>query len=81
MSKPTHLNKEDLEKVQEHVKKLNDITINIGRIEVQKLGLTSQAAQLEQDFSEFQKTLEETYGKVSVNIEDGSLSEIKEEEK
>ena len=36
MSKSDKLNKEELESLQEYVKKLNDLTLQIGNFEVQK---------------------------------------------
>jgi hypothetical protein len=36
--------------------------------------------EMDQDFADLQKEFEDKYGKVSVNIETGELSEIKEDE-
>jgi hypothetical protein len=38
-----------------------------------------QIAAVQEDFGQFQKDLEEEYGKVSISIEDGSLKPIEEE--
>ena len=36
---------------------------------------------IDNNFNNLQKEFEEKYGKVSINIENGELSEIKEDEK
>jgi hypothetical protein len=36
--------------------------------------------EMDKDFADLQKEFEDKYGKVSINIESGELSEIKEDE-
>lgn len=72
------LTEEQLKKLQELVGKINNAKAELGHIEMQKHDFLHQSAQIQSDLSEFQKTLEEEYGQVSINIETGEIS--KEEE-
>tara|TARA_R110000751_G_scaffold144290_1_gene247876 strand:- start:284 stop:529 length:246 start_codon:yes stop_codon:yes gene_type:complete len=81
MAKKTHLKDDELKKVQEFVNKLNEGNCNVGILENQKMNLLMQVNQVQEEFNKFQKEIEEIYGKVSINIEDGALSEIKDEKK
>jgi hypothetical protein len=79
MSKSDKLNKEELESLQEYVKKLNDLTLQIGNFEVQKSIIMIQVDGLQKEVNDFKKTLEEKYGVVSINLEDGSISEVEKQ--
>ena len=48
-------------------------------MEVRKHQLLHQVSTAQEDFGAFQKELEDEYGKVSINIEDGSMKPIEEE--
>lgn len=75
------IKKEELKKLQGVISELNQFKLKIGDIEVQKHILLHQAATIEsEDLKKIQGNLEDTYGKVSVNITDGSITEIKEDE-
>tara|TARA_R110001606_G_scaffold395916_3_gene569116 strand:- start:447 stop:686 length:240 start_codon:yes stop_codon:yes gene_type:complete len=78
MSKSKKLNKEELESLQEYVKKLNELTLQIGNFEVQKSIIMIQVDGLQKEVNNFKKELEDKYGVVSINIEDGSISEVEE---
>jgi chaperonin cofactor prefoldin len=80
MAKPTKLNEEELKSLQENVSKLNQVHIELGRLENQKHKILHQVNEIEALFDELQKNLEDKYGKVSINIDNGELSEIKENE-
>jgi len=74
------LNEDELKSLQENVSKLNQIHIELGRLENQKHKILHQVNEIESLFDELQKQLEDKYGKVSINIENGELSEIEENE-
>jgi hypothetical protein len=78
MSKIT---KEQLEKLQESQKKYAAIKHDLGQLEVQKHGLLHLWAGLQEEENKFKQELEEKYGKININLEDGSYEEIKEEDK
>ena len=73
------ITKEQLEKLQEIVGKLNNGQNQLGGLEIQKHKLNHAITQVENELSDFQKELEEKYGKVSVNIQDGTYKPIEEE--
>jgi hypothetical protein len=71
---------EELKSVQEKVALINKFQMQIGGLEVQKaIGIESLKAS-QQELQVIQTSLEEKYGKVSVNLQDGTISEIKEDE-
>jgi hypothetical protein len=77
MSKIT---KEQLEKLQESQKKYAAIKHDLGQLEVQKHGLLHLWAGIQEEDNKFKQELEEEYGKININLEDGSYEEIKEDE-
>ena len=80
MAKPTEINEDELKSLQENVSKLNQVHIELGRLENQKHKILHQVNEIEALFDELQKNLEDKYGKVSIDISNGQLSEIKENE-
>ena len=81
MSKPTKLTEKELITLQENVNKLNQVHMELGRLENQKHKILHQMSEIEKEFDEVQKELEDKYGKVSIDISNGELSEIKDDEK
>jgi predicted transcriptional regulator len=78
MAKSTKLTENELKSLQENVNKINQVYMELGRLENQKHKILHNMEELDNDFAELQKEIEDKYGKVSVNIEDGVLSEIPE---
>ena len=79
MSKENKITEQELKNLQELVAKLNTASNQLGNIEMQKHQLLHASQALQSDMAEMQKALEETYGKVSVNMQDGTYQEIPEE--
>ena len=77
MSKIT---KEQLEKIQDQQKKLQSVLTDIGVIEVRKHEAMHAQAALSQEIEQTKKELEEEYGAININLEDGSYTEIKKED-
>ena len=73
------ISEEHLEELQSGVSKINQVALQIGNLELQKHGLLHQGVELQGDLSKFQAKLEEKYGKVSVNIQDGTYKPLEEE--
>ena len=71
---------EELKSVQEKVGQINNLQMQVGGLEVQKTIGVEQIKVAQQDLNELQKTLEEKYGKVSVNLQDGTIKPIEENE-
>jgi len=70
---------EELKSVQEKVGKINQIQMQVGGLEAQKHMALHQITNLQDEMQVIQKELEEKYGKVSINLTDGAISEIPEE--
>jgi|TARA_B110000305_G_scaffold129986_1_gene145327 uncharacterized protein YoxC len=82
MSQDTNkITTEQLEAIQKHQKDLNKSLTNIGFLETQKHSLLHEYAGLVDDIEKYKKELEDIYGAINVNIEDGSYTEIEAEEK
>ena len=74
------ITQEQLEELQGLVGKLNNAATQIGNLELQKHQLQHAAAELNNDLNKLQVKLEEKYGKVQINIQDGTFKPIEEEE-
>lgn len=70
---------EQLKTLQEYNNKRNAVYRDLGVLEAQKHGLLHILADLNQMQKESNKELEEQYGKITVNLEDGSYEEVQEE--
>jgi len=76
MSKIT---KEELKELQEQQGKLNAIKHDIGLLSTQIHSLNHVYADEISKQEESKKSLEEKYGKININLQDGSYEEIKED--
>ena len=73
MAKNKKLTKKELESIQGRVNGINQLQMQIGGLEVQKNAAMSQLVMLQKELSVVQEELEKKYGKVSVNIKDGTI--------
>ena len=74
------ISKEELKDLQESQGKLNAIKHDLGLLETQKHSLLHMYADEVTKQEESKKTLEENYGKINIDLKDGSYEEIKEED-
>ena len=74
------ITQEQLEELQGLVGKLNNAATQIGNLELQKHQIQHAAAEVQTDLNKLQIKLEEKYGKVQINIQDGTFKPIEEEE-
>ena len=73
--------KEDqLKKIQEQQAAVTKILNEVGYLEANKHGLLHELAGVNEGIEEFKKELEEEYVAVNINLEDGTYTEIKQEE-
>jgi|TARA_R100000149_G_scaffold64378_1_gene36315 hypothetical protein len=79
MSKENKITPEQLEELQGYVGKLNNAANQIGNLELQKHQINHAAVEVQNDLNKFQIKLEEKYGKVTVNIQDGTYTPIEED--
>jgi len=71
---------EELKSVQEKVALINQVQMQVGGLEVQKTMAIETLKVRQQELQVIQTSLEEKYGKVSVNLQDGTISELPEDE-
>ena len=69
---------EQLKKLQEIVSAMNGATTRVGQIETQKHAVLHDLTLMRKDLLDFQAELEEQYGKVNVNIQDGTITEVED---
>lgn len=71
---------DELEKVVDFQNKLYKITTDIGVLETQKHAALHDLAGINQEQEKYKKSLEDKYGAINVNLEDGTYTEIKKDE-
>ena len=74
------ITEEELKSVQEKVGKINNVQMQVGGLEAQKHIALHQITNLQDELQALQKTLEDKYGKVSVNLQTGEITEIPKDE-
>jgi len=70
---------EELKSVQDQQMKLNTILQEIGVLETKKHAFLHDVANTNEEINEFKKSLEEKYGSVTINLQDGSFKPIEKE--
>ena len=74
------IKEEELKTIKDQQQKLNELVHNIGLLESQKHGLLHDIAGVNKQVEDFKKLLEEEYGSININLEDGSYTKIENEE-
>ena len=72
--KPEKISAEHLDRVQKAVNTMNRAQLEVGSIELKKHEMTHQLAAVKEGLTELQKELEEEYGTIDVNIQDGTIN-------
>jgi len=80
MSKQNKITEQELKGLQEKIGNIQNLQGQIGQVEGQKHLLLHQLVNAQDALQKDQVALEDKYGKVSINIQDGTFEEIKEEE-
>jgi hypothetical protein len=70
---------EQLKDLQGLIGQINNAQLSIGQLETQKAGVLQGVGELQGKLKLMQDSLEEEYGKVSVNIQDGTFKAIEDE--
>jgi len=65
---------DELKSLQEIVSSMNGATTRVGQIETQKHMVLHDLSLMRTDLMKLQGELEEAYGKVDVNIQDGTIT-------
>ncbi len=82
MSKEKEVSKiedQELKTVKEQTGKLQQCIMDLGSLEVRKTEVMQAYAEFLKELDVTKKNLEEKYGQVNINLQDGSYEEIKEE--
>ena len=79
MSKDQKITKKELETVKEQQKKIQTVVYDLGSLEARKFEISSALKDFTDELNKTKKELEEKYGQVNINLEDGSYEEIVEE--
>lgn len=69
------LSEVELKELQEVIGKINEVQKQIGGLEMQKQELILVGIEAKKALGETQKTLEETYGQVQIDIQTGEIKE------
>ena len=72
--KPQNVTEEELKNLQNLVNAINRAQMEVGNLESRKHSILHQVTGLQTQMQTMQKTFEETYGKVDINITDGTIS-------
>jgi len=70
---------EQLAKLQGLVNQINQLQMELGQVESRKYDIIGSIPMLRKELNEFQNELEKEYGKVSINIQDGTIKEGEDE--
>jgi uncharacterized protein involved in outer membrane biogenesis len=73
------IKEEELKELQDVINKIQQAQSQLGQMETQKFGLLTMTQELQMSLRAIQENLEKEYGNVSINIKDGTISEIKDE--
>ena len=71
---------EELKTIKEQQSELGTVVNQIGQLEANKHSLLHKIAGINESIEETKKQLEEKYGAININLEDGAYTEIKKEE-
>jgi hypothetical protein len=73
------IKEEELKTIQDQQTKLNELVHNIGLLESQKHGLLHDIAGVNKEIEDYKETLENEYGPVEINLEDGTYNKIEKD--
>jgi len=66
---------EELVRLQALVNQISQAQMELGQVESRKFDLIAAIPAFRKDLETFQKELEEEYGKVTINVNDGTIRE------
>ena len=72
------ITKEELEQLQAKISVLNNLQYKLGALAVDQNKVLKAFDTVREELRTMQMKLKETYGNVSINVEDGSLTETEE---
>ena len=79
--KGNKIEEQELTTVKEQTGKLQQCIMDLGSLEVKKVEITQAYGAFLKELDVTKKELEEKYGQVNINLQDGSYEKVKEEDK
>jgi hypothetical protein len=73
------IKKEELDKILEFQNNLYNLSTDVGILETRKHALLHELAGVNQQQEEFKKVLEDKYGSININLEDGTYTTVEKE--
>ena len=73
------ITKDQLKKIQDFQKELNKFLNEVGFLEAQKTAVLGKFHEVNKQTEDFKKELEDEYGSININLEDGSFTPIEKE--
>jgi len=74
------IKEEELKQIQEQEQKKNAILIELGDLVVKAFSFSNLFAGVQKEQEDLKVEMEKEYGKINIDIKDGSYTEIKEDE-
>ncbi len=71
---------EELKQIKDKQTELSKVVNQIGQLEANKHSLLHKIAGVNESIEETKKQLEEKYGSININLEDGTYTEIEKED-
>tara|TARA_R100000951_G_scaffold24371_1_gene20579 strand:- start:502 stop:750 length:249 start_codon:yes stop_codon:yes gene_type:complete len=80
MAKAKKIKEAQLKLVNEQQTKLNELLRSLGVLDSQKMNIHTRIKELSAEIDSTKKELEEEYGSININLEDGSYTDIEKED-
>jgi len=74
------ISKDELKAVQEQEQKKNAVLIELGKLFVSAFSYSNLFAGVQKEQEDLKVEMEKSYGKINIDLKDGSYTEIKEDE-
>ncbi len=74
------ITQEELDNILGFQNRLYNLSTDVGILETQKHAILHELAGVNNEQEEYKKVLEKKYGKININLEDGTFEELKEDE-
>ena len=74
------VSEEELKTAVKHQEDLQQAILDIGVIETRKHAILHKVAEINSEIEDFKKVLEDKYGHVNIDLENGTYTDVKNEE-
>ncbi len=74
------ITQEELDKILKFQNALYNLSTDVGVLESQKHAILHKLAGVNQDQEDFKKVLEDKYGSININLEDGTFEVVEKED-